>query len=163
LKNNTASYTVVKNSETGKGVFAAAIIPAGTVLFKIEGKHLSFEETVALEENESYCLQVDLKEYIAMHYPEFLINHSCNPNCGINARLELFSLREIQKDEELRWDYSTSMLERHWIMECRCGEKNCREVVRDFDLLPEETQKKYLEQGIVLPFIVEWLKENKKE
>ncbi len=157
MKKDTASYINVKNSETGKGVFAAETIPAGTVLFKIEGKHLSFEETLALEENESYCLQVGLKKYIAMHYPVFLINHSCNPNCGINEWLEFFTLREIQKKEELRWDYSTSMLERHWVMECRCGEKNCRKVVRDFDLLPTDTQKKYLDFGIVLPFIVDWL------
>jgi uncharacterized protein len=158
MSKNASSYITVRNSDIGKGVFAASVIPAGTVLFKIKGKHLSFEETIALEENESYCLQVGLKEYIALHYPVFLINHSCNPNCGINLLLEFITLREILKDEELRWDYSTSMLERYWQMECRCGEQNCREMVSDFDFLPKATQKKYLKMGIVLPFIVEWLK-----
>lgn len=155
---SNANNITVKNSETGKGVFASELIPGNTPLFKIEGRKLSFDETLQLKENESYCLQVGLKEYIALHYPVFLVNHSCNPNCGINNELVLFTLRDIAKDEELRWDYSTSMLERFWVMECRCGEKNCREVVRDFDMLPEETQRKYLARGIVLPFIVDWNK-----
>jgi hypothetical protein len=75
----------------------------------------------------------------------------------VNADLELFTLREILPGEELLWDYSTSMFERHWTMRCHCGCKECRHVITDFDLLPLHLQKKYLRMNIVFPFIKEML------
>ncbi len=75
------------------------------------------------------------------------------PNCGINNRMHLISLDKIQEGQEVLWDYSTSMLERHWVMNCKCGHKNCRHVIEDFDLLPLFFQTKYTEMGIVMPYI----------
>ena len=56
--------------------------------------------------------------------------------------------------EELFWDYSTSMLERHWTMICNCGNQNCRKIITDFDLLPNALQGEYIKMNIVLPFIL---------
>jgi hypothetical protein len=77
--------------------------------------------------------------------------------------MEFYTLRDIKSGEELLWDYSTSMLERHWTMNCHCGSPLCRKVVQDFDLLPKGTQNKYLQHKIVLPFIMEMLKNNNQE
>ena len=149
----------VKNSRFGLGLFAKQFIPAGTILCKITGKELSFEDTVHLNEKESYTLQIDFDKYIYCEPPFLYSNHSCNPNCGVNGNLELFALKNIRGGEEIFWDYSTSMLERHWTLKCSCGEKNCRKIINDFDLLPQKLQAKYLQQNIVFPFIVSFLNE----
>jgi hypothetical protein len=147
----------IRESKFGKGLFAKKDIEAGTILCKATGKELNFEQTLLLAEKESHTLQIDFDKYILCESPFLYSNHSCNPNCGVKHNLELFSLRKINEGEELFWDYSTSMLERHWTMPCACGEKNCRRIIRDFDLIPKHFQEKYLTLNIVFPFIAHFI------
>jgi SET domain-containing protein len=149
----------IKESKFGKGLFAKRNIQAGTILCQATGKEMSFDETVRLKDKESYTLQTDFDKYIYCEPPFLYSNHSCSPNCGLNSQLELFALKDIKEGKELFWDYSTSMLERHWTMPCSCGEKNCRKIITDFDLLPQKLQSKYLRANIVLPFIVHFLQQ----
>ena len=58
-----------------------------------------------------------------------------------------------KKDEEIFYDYSTTMDEDSWTLQCKCGSQNCRKIVKDFKFLPQELQKKYLELNIVQNFI----------
>ena len=146
---------IVKDSRFGKGIFTTVDLPKKYVLFKIKGKPLTFEETVQLGDNECYSLQVGINKYIIPDHPFHLSNHSCVPNCGINRKMEFTTLRDIKAGEELCWDYSTSMLERHWTMQCDCGNSDCRHTIQDFDLLPVYLQERYLQMNIVLPFIIE--------
>lgn len=146
--------TEVSESKFGKGVFARSFIPAGTVLFRVDsGEEMDLEATRQRGEKESHPLQVDIDRYILCGPPFIYYNHSCNPNCAVNTQFEFITLKNIREGEEMFWDYSTSMLERSWTMKCACGEKNCRLVVTDFDLLPIMVQEKYLRLTIVLPFI----------
>lgn len=147
----------IRESKFGKGLFAKHDIRQGSVICKITGEELNFKQTLLLDDRESHTIQIDFDKYLLCDPPFLYSNHSCNPNCGINNKLELFSLREIKAGEELFWDYSTSMLERHWTMKCACGEKNCRETISDFDLLPCDVQTKYLRMSIVLPFIIQFI------
>jgi uncharacterized protein len=147
----------IKQSKFGMGLFANSDIPAGTIICKVSGRELSFAETVLLNDKESYTLQTDFDKYIYCEPPFLYSNHSCNPNCAVNSGLELFALKNIKVGQELFWDYSTSMLERHWTLKCSCGEKNCRKIITDFDLLPQKLQNKYLQLNIVFPFIVQFL------
>jgi hypothetical protein len=149
----------IGKSKFGKGLFAAKKISTGTVLCRISGKEMDFAHTIALKEKESHALQIDHDRYILCEPPFLYSNHSCNPNCGINSKMEMVALKDIQRGEELLWDYSTSMLERHWTMECSCGTKQCRKIVNDFDLLPQQVQIKYLQLNIVLPYIVQFLQQ----
>jgi len=148
------SFLAIQHSKFGKGLFATNHFSAGTILCNVTGPQLTFQQTLALNERESHCLQVNIDQYILCDPPFLYSNHSCEPNCALTAQLELFALRDIRKNEELFWDYSTSMLERHWTMQCACGSMHCRKLIADFDLLPEAVQTNYLQQGIVLPFIV---------
>jgi len=143
----------IQDSKFGKGLFATKDIEPGAILCRAMGKKLNFEQTLQLKEKEGHALQIDFDKYILCDVPFLYSNHSCNPNCAINNHLELFALKKIKTGEELFWDYSTSMLERHWTMKCSCGENNCRKIITDFDLLPKQLQEKYLEMNIVLPFI----------
>jgi hypothetical protein len=146
-------YTI-KETETGKGIFALKDIPPQTILMHVKGEPLNFSSTKVLGEKEAYTLQVGANHYILTKPPFCFLNHSCDPNCALDSDLFLYTLRSIRAGEEIRWDYSTTMLERSWTMECHCGSPNCREVITDFDLLPPDLQKKYIGMGVVLPFIL---------
>ena len=159
MENRSRNFLQIKKSKFGRGLFANQNIPPAYLICKIEGPVLSFQEMVALKDKESHTLQIDFDKYIYCNIPFLFSNHSCNPNCGITPDLEMISLREISKGEELLWDYSTSMLERHWTMPCHCGVKECRQIITDFDLLPPYRQDLYLQQNIVLPFIVRFLQQ----
>jgi uncharacterized protein len=150
----------IKRSRFGKGLFSKQNIHSGTILCKIPfNREVNFESTVHLKDRESHALQIDFDRYILCTPPFLFSNHSCNPNCGVNQEFEMFALRDILKGEELFWDYSTSMLERHWTMKCGCGEKNCRRIITDFDLLPQKLQATYLELNIVFPFIAHFVQQ----
>lgn len=145
----------IQQSKFGKGLFASVDIPKNTVITRVTGRPMNFADTVALKEKESHTLQTGIDQYILCDPPFLYSNHSCEPNCGLTPNLELKTLRNIRQGEELLWDYSTSMLERHWTMKCNCGSAGCRGLITDFDLLPEQLQQKYIRLNIVLPFIVE--------
>ncbi|MBD0333811.1 MAG: SET domain-containing protein-lysine N-methyltransferase [Chitinophagaceae bacterium] len=159
MENPEDSKIEIRTSQFGRGLFAKQVIPAFSFLCKATGPVLTFSETLQLADKESHCLQIDIDKYILCEPPFLYSNHSCNPNCALNENLELISIREIQKDEELVWDYSTSMYERHWTLQCQCGAAQCRKMIADFDLLPEDIQIEYLKRKMVLPFIVCQLKE----
>jgi uncharacterized protein len=157
MKTKTSDLVGVGRSRFGNGIFAKQHLPKGTQLFKITGRILNAEETVALGENECYTLQVDMDKYLLAGEPFLMSNHSCDPNCGIRPNLTFVTIKDVKKGEELLWDYSTSMLERRWTMQCECGAAGCREVIRDFDQIPTALQLRYLSQKIVLPFICRYI------
>lgn len=162
MYNRREGLITVKESKFGKGIFATRNISQGSIIVAIKGQKLNFSDSLDLGDRESYCLQVGLDKYIIPEPPFLYSNHSCDPNSGINIKLELFALRSIEEDEELLWDYSSSMLERHWTMHCHCGSPSCRQVITDFDLLPVDTQERYRRLGIVLPFIIHHLNGHSK-
>ncbi len=145
----------VKIGETrfGKGVFTMEHVKKGEHVMTFRGRRISFEESVAMGTDECYSLQVGEKEYVHLDSPSRFVNHSCDPNCGLDGNLFLISLTDIPAGSELNFDYSTTMLERRWEMDCRCGSSACRGRILDFDYLPVALQKRYLSQGFVQPFI----------
>ena len=147
----------VHDSKFGKGTFATQNISKGAFILCIRGKQSTFNTSLELDDQESYFLQTGIDKYIILDEPFRYSNHSCDPNAGINGNLELFAIKPIAKGEEIVWDYSTSMLERYWTMRCECRSRLCRRLITDFDLLPLRIQKLYLNQGIVLPFISDYL------
>jgi len=145
----------IRPSKFGKGLFATRNLLPDNLICKIEGDYISFRETLLLGDRESHSVQTGIDRYILCDTSFVYSNHSCNPNCAINHNLEFFTLKPIKANQELLWDYSTSMLERHWTMKCLCSSKNCRKTITDFDLLPAYVQEKYLSKNITLPFIID--------
>lgn len=150
----------VKTDTKGqKKVVALSHIPKGSSLLTFTGEVIDYTETLKLGNKESFALQIAKDYYIYLNPPCRFFNHSCEPNCGLSPARELRALKDISKGEELRYDYSTTMLEHHWTMKCNCGAKTCRKVVRDFTTLPKTLQEKYIELGIVQDFIVQEIKD----
>jgi hypothetical protein len=144
----------IRPSKFGRGLFAVKDLPAHTAVSTINGPLLSFADTILLGERESHAMQIDTDKYILCDPPFLFSNHSCEPNCAVNEDLIFYTLRAIRKNEELLWDYSTSMMERHWQMQCNCDAPICRKIIKDFDLLPPSVQQKYINMNIVLPFVL---------
>jgi hypothetical protein len=70
------------------------------------------------------------------------LNHSCEPNLGIQGQIVYVALRDIKRGEELTFDYAMNGDE-PYEMKCRCGKKSCRGTITGFDWKNPELQKKY--------------------
>lgn len=137
---------------SGLGVFAKRPILEGETILTFHGQEISFEEAVARGPWEGHTLQVGPTSYLDLEPPGVYANHSCNPNSGIQDN-RLVALRAIRAGEEIVWDYSTSMAEDWFEMDCHCGAPNCRHRIRDFRHLPPDVQEFYLSRGMVQWFI----------
>lgn len=153
----------IAKSRLGMGLFASAKIEARETIFYLTGREMDFNEAVVSEQGE-HSIQIGLDRYVSTtsraRYPDSparYLNHSCSPNAGFVDEIRLVALNSIYPGEEICFDYSTTMLERYWEMDCRCGSSICRRRVRDFDLLPVSRQEFYLKLGVVPTFIQEYL------
>ena len=70
------------------------------------------------------------------------LDHSCEPNFGLQGQVVFLSLRDIVADEELTFDYAMTDDE-PYEMKCQCGMPNCRGTITGFDWLKPEIQNKY--------------------
>ncbi|MFO0775296.1 MAG: SET domain-containing protein [Nitrospiraceae bacterium] len=134
-------------------MYTGKLIHPGDEVLRFNGPLMDFEGTVALGERECDALQIGPNLYIHLDEPGCLVNHSCVPNTGVMDDLHLVALRTIYPGQEICFDYSTTMDDGHWTMECRCGEVSCRGRILDFRQLPAPLQRRYLQQGIVQSFL----------
>lgn len=153
LSNDFSDIFFIAECDFGKGLFSKKNIKKGENIFKFTGKLITFKQTLEVTDNFGDPLQIGKNLYINLEEPMRFINHSCNPNAGIINDITLIALRDIQKGEEIYFDYSTSMDEDHWVMQCMCGEANCRKTIKDFKYLPVQVKQKYLNLNIVQKFI----------
>ncbi|MEK6807756.1 MAG: SET domain-containing protein-lysine N-methyltransferase [Nanoarchaeota archaeon] len=79
--------------------------------------------------------------YIYLENPGRLVNHSCNPNAGIKDDKLLIAIKNIRKNEQILSDYSTTMDEDYFTMQCECDEPNCRKIVKDFKYLQQKPEE----------------------
>jgi len=70
------------------------------------------------------------------------LNHSCQPNLGLQGQIVFVALRDIEKDVELTFDYAMTDDE-SYEMKCNCESPNCRGVVTGQDWTKKEVQDKY--------------------
>ncbi len=70
------------------------------------------------------------------------LNHSCQPNLGVQGQIVFVALRDIEKDSELTFDYAMTDDE-SYEMECNCGSRHCRGTVTGKDWMRKDLQKKY--------------------
>ena len=70
------------------------------------------------------------------------LNHSCDPNVGVQGQIVFVALRDIEEDEELTIDYSTISDEPDE-MECNCKTATCRKVITGNDWMKKELQQRY--------------------
>jgi hypothetical protein len=98
----------------GRGTFAAAPIPAGTVAVVVD----------------------DPAELGPL-------NHSCDPNLGWADDHALSTRRDVAAGEELTVDYATGVLDPSFVMMCHCETYRCRQVVEGTDWEIPQLQRRY--------------------
>jgi hypothetical protein len=145
----------VDDCQFGKGVFAARDFAPREEILRFSGGLISLDAALAKGERESDPLQVGPTSYVDIGKPAVLVNHSCEPNAGLTSDLVLVALVRISAREQIFYDYSTTMDEDCWTLSCRCGTATCRGTVDDFKTLPDATRCRYLELGIVQPYIAQ--------
>ena len=133
----------------GRGLFAVAPIARGELVV-MKGGHVFdrtrrdvLDETLGPAEiqigDDLFIGPVlaEEREGAMMH-----LNHSCEPNVGIQGQIAFHAMRSIEAGEELSFDYATGDDE-DWVMDCRCGAASCRGTVTGQDWLMPELQAKY--------------------
>ena len=131
MNDPSSLFEVRQTPDMGRGLFAAAPISRGTRLVQCQGW---LAKTEALDDD-WHAMQVgpDLWLCSAGASLDDCINHSCEPNAGFTTgEAVLFALRDIAIGEQIAWDYSTSIAETGWTLECFCGSSQCRGIIRSW-------------------------------
>lgn len=143
----------VADCEFGRGVFAARAIRKGETIVHYRGPRFDRDDPIHHTEQAAMLLQTGIRTYIQPGSPSVYVNHSCAPNAGLMGNRRLVAIRDILPGEQVTFDYSTSMDDGMWSLECRCGHPECRGLIEDFRHLPRRLQQHYLELGVVQGFI----------
>jgi hypothetical protein len=131
-------------------VFALEAMAAGRRILALGGRLLP---TAALTDD-LLALQVETDLWLCSDGSllDDCINHSCEPNAGfLHGDPVLYALRDIAAGEEICWDYSTSISEAGWSLECCCGAAGCRGVARSWGELPAAHRERL--RGVVLSYL----------
>ncbi len=147
---------VVREAAAGRATFACATIPKGEIVI-IQGGQIM--ENGRLKDGpmaaySEHCFQIERDYAICPLEPRdealdgvFLVNHSCEPTCGVKGQVTLVALRNIQGGEEITFDYA--MTDSNWgdavseNIECWCGAATCRKIITGNDWRLPELQKRY--------------------
>ncbi|MCE9531795.1 MAG: SET domain-containing protein-lysine N-methyltransferase [Planctomycetes bacterium] len=136
--------------DKGRGVFAGEAIARGRRILEFQGTVLKSAELT----DDMLAMQVGPDDWLCSDGSllDDCVNHSCDPNAGfLDGEPALFALRDIAAGEEITWDYSTSIGEPGWTLECRCGSPKCRGVVRSWGELEPAEQVRL--RAIVLKYL----------
>ena len=146
----------IGKSKYGLGTFAARDIANREVITVFKGPLLTSYNQAQTPEHRDHFFQIGINIYQGkMPERRRPVNHSCNPNSGIIGRMTLIAIKKIKKGKEITFDYSTTMYNDPSKMRCKCGEKNCRHVIKEFKYLPEKTKQRYIKLGIIPKWLLE--------
>ena len=149
-----ASYrspkTSVRGSDVeGRGLFAVERI-AHDEIVAIKGGHLLDEETY--QRSKDVVGNSDVKIADGFHLgalnPEeyegvmMFLNHSCEPNVGVQGNIVFVAMRDVEAGEELCLDYAL-IDDCDDRMACRCGAASCRGIVTGEDWQRPELPARY--------------------
>lgn len=157
-RKNEGNFLIKDAGLKGKGLFSKVAFGKGDLVFLMEGPTRYFKAELP-EECYVYPDWYSVDKNVWIEPAPFFnhINHSCNPNLGLRTSREFVARHDIAPGEELSFDYSSTDDELPWIMNCSCGEANCRKEVGAIQLL---TKQQYKE---LLPFVPKYfqrLREN---
>jgi SET domain-containing protein len=140
-----------KSKIAGRGTFAKKTIKKGELIAIFGGKIVDSRRYQKLpKQAREECFPVHDDFYIGPTNSQELgkgdfVNHSCNPNAGINGQILLVARRDIQPGEEITFDYGTTDADSNpvWRMKCYCGAANCRKMITSEDWKDKKFQEKH--------------------
>lgn len=149
----------VRPTRFGKGVFAKKEFKPGEKILQFKGRIYTRKEYLSkVNPEKCHYMQIGDDAFLGpTTTPDNFVNHCCEPNAGLKihkGKAFLVAVNTIVAGQEITFDYSTSMAEDHWEMDCACGVPSCRSRVRDFKYIPLPLQHKYIQLGIVPDFVI---------
>jgi uncharacterized protein len=137
-------YRIDKSKIHRKGIILVRDIKKDEAIFRFDGK--SIKNNLDWYHGSNW-LQVGYSEWIipAPGSVGNYLNHSCSPNAGVRGRNTIVAMRDLKSGEEVVIDYALSETYPLWHMRCTCGNKNCRKLVKPYQDLSPQRQKKYVE------------------
>lgn len=141
----------------GDGVFATPSFGCGEMA--VAGVVLQ-----RLAENYSHASQIGAFEYVQLGGLAPMVNHSCDPNCGVHVNqsggYDLIVRRTIAPGEEITFDYAMRNYSvAHFPGSCQCGTSLCRGAVTGWKDLTAERKAAY--SGMVAPYLLAMDEANK--
>ncbi len=131
----------------GSGSFVVSKISKGEIVASFGGNVIDQSELAKYSADRvSRSLQLNKDSYLLSgDTPEDgdMINHSCEPNCGITGTSSVLALRDIEIGEELTFDYAMSDSSEYDEFSCACGKENCRAKITGMDWQNKDLQTKY--------------------
>jgi hypothetical protein len=147
---DSAPLYEMRETATGRGLFAVRVIACGTPLFgeddwadETERRSFSILSAAQLESLTPalratflrFAYNTSLEAIAGTFHPEAVrhptnfINHSCEPNVGYDGTDAMVTLQRIAPGEELRMDYGTFTFSFDHDFHCACGAWACRRKV----------------------------------
>lgn len=129
-----------KSNIDGKGLFAGELIKSGEIILSFGGILAENSERYSgrflestfsgISERIMICESADSNK----DYSDFL-NHSCDPNVGMDDCITMIAIRDVLQDEELTFDYSFCEADENWSMRtiCNCEKPCCRQIITGSD------------------------------
>ena len=131
----------------GSGSLTVSKISKGEIVASFGGNVINQSElTNYSADRVSRSLQLNSDTYLLSgDVPEAgdMINHSCEPNCGMAGTSSVQALRDIEIGEELTFDYAMSDSSQYDEFKCACGKDKCREKITGMDWQKRDLQAKY--------------------
>ncbi len=130
----------------GRGVFAEQAIPRGRLLIVFGGDIISRKDVDQLAPDlRPLVIQVDEDCFLVSTKPgpADWVNHSCEPNAGLQGQITLVALRDIEVGEEITFDYAMSDGCDYDEFDCGCAAKRCRGRITGEDWCKPELIEKY--------------------
>jgi uncharacterized protein len=163
---------VIKSKIQGKGIIATRNFKKNELVCVMTGTKISITK---LRKNQAKHkvriddpLEISWTRYVLLDKPYIYINHSCNPNLFAYRSRRMKAIRDIKQGEEITYDYSSVEWSNDklwkinwtklWRMECHCGQKNCRKLIRTFPNLPMKTKMYYYNNRFLPDYIINKLK-----
>ena len=140
--------TSVRESSNGNGLFAKEVILAGEYFLEYAGERVTkaeFNERAARYESYGWSNEYFQQVHADLHIDATVvgnnarfINHSCEPNCEVQAVdlnnsgycvSWLRALKTIQPGTEIRSDYQWHFYDTDSLVICECGAESCRNFI----------------------------------
>ncbi len=141
---------VKKSRVGGWGVFVTEKIKKGELVEAFDGKILTAKDDFTSYELH-HSIQIAPAKWRMPAGSAHLINHSCEPNCGIRNLVEVVAMRDIEPGEEITWDYEMTEDSTWWRMQCKCETESCRGIIGAYRNMPDKVRRKYT------GYVSEWL------
>jgi len=157
----TAYPSHVTKTPIGRGLVATEIVEEGKVVERLKGRVVPYSKIPESEIQNAF--EIDDGRWIVPQSAAKYINHSCDPNCYISRKLEVKTLRKVNKSEELTIMYNEVTVEKYmkdaailpkWddrrSFDCRCDAPECiGRIDRYVVPVPHDPNSKSVRMGVV--------------